>query len=56
MLPTIRAGQRKTITRKNRRQPHRLDIRGTLPNLIPEVIVALDISASMSEKKFKNND
>lgn len=53
MLPTIRAGQRKTITRKNRRQPHRLDIRGTLPNLIPEVIVALDISASMSEKEIQ---
>ncbi|ASW43218.1 vWA domain-containing protein [Clostridium isatidis] len=49
MLPTIRAGQRKTITRKSRRQPDRLDIRGSLPNLIPEVIVALDISASISE-------
>jgi predicted metal-dependent peptidase len=52
MIPTIRAGTRKTITRKSRRQPERLDIRGKLPNLVPEVIVALDISASMSEKEI----
>lgn len=52
VLPTIRAGQKKTITRRNRRQPERLDIRGTLPNSIPEVIVAIDISASMSEPEI----
>jgi len=51
VLPTVRAGQKKTITRRNRRQPERLDIRGSLPNSIPEVIVAIDISASMSEKE-----
>lgn len=52
VLPTVRAGQKKTITRRNRRQPERLDIRGTLPNSIPEVIVAIDISASMSEPEI----
>ena len=51
LIPSLRAGEKKTITRRNRRQPERLDIRGTLPNNIPEVIVAIDISASMSEEE-----
>lgn len=51
LMPSLRAGERKTITRRNRRQPDRLDIRGTLPNNIPEIIVAIDISASMSEEE-----
>ncbi|WP_291652937.1 VWA-like domain-containing protein [Clostridium sp.] len=51
LIPSLRAGEKKTITRRNRRQPERLDIRGTLPNSIPEVIVAIDISASMSEEE-----
>ncbi len=52
VIPSLRAGERKTIMRRNRRQPERLDLRGTLPNNVPEVIVALDISASMSEEEF----
>lgn len=52
VIPSLRAGERKTIMRRNRRQPDRLDLRGTLPNNVPEIIVALDISASMSEKEF----
>lgn len=52
VIPSLRAGERKTIMRRNRRQPDRLDLRGTLPNNVPEVIVALDISASMSEEEF----
>ncbi|MDZ5035317.1 VWA-like domain-containing protein, partial [Clostridium perfringens] len=51
IIPSLRAGEKKTVTRRNRRQPERLDIRGTLPNSIPEVIVAIDISASMSEEE-----
>ncbi|GAB6168103.1 VWA-like domain-containing protein [Clostridium carnis] len=49
LIPSLRAGQRKTITRKSRRQPERLDLRGNLPNNIPEILVAIDISASMSD-------
>ena len=52
VIPSLRAGEKKTIMRRNRRQADRLDLRGTLPNNVPEVIVALDISASMSEKEF----
>lgn len=51
-IPSLRAGEKKTIMRRNRRQPERLDLRGTLPNNVPEVIVALDISASMSDEEF----
>ncbi len=52
IIPSLRAGEKKTIMRRNRRQPERLDLRGSLPNNVPEVIVALDISASMSEEEF----
>lgn len=52
VIPSLRAGEKKTIMRRNRRQPERLDLRGSLPNNVPEVIVALDISASMSEEEF----
>ena len=51
-IPSLRAGEKKTIMRRNRRQPERLDLRGSLPNNVPEVIVALDISASMSDEEF----
>lgn len=51
-IPSLRAGEKKTIMRRNRRQPERLDLRGTLPNNVPEIIVALDISASMSDDEF----
>ncbi len=38
---------KKTITRKNRRQPDRLDLRGTLPDRIIRIIIAVDTSGSM---------
>lgn len=52
VIPSLRAGEKKTIMRRNRRQPERLDLRGSLPNNVPEVIVAIDISASMSDNEF----
>lgn len=51
LIPSLRAGQKRTVTRRNRRQPERLDLRGTLPNNIPEVLVAIDISASMTDEE-----
>ena len=51
LMPSLRAGQKKTITRRNRRQPERLELRGTLPNNVPEILVAIDISASMSDEE-----
>ncbi len=53
-LATMKSGYKKTITRKDRRQPNRLDIRGTLPKRIPRIIAALDISGSMTGKELKN--
>ena len=49
LLPSIKSGYKKTIVRRDRRQPDRIDLRGVLRDAIPEVIVAIDISASMNE-------
>lgn len=53
LLPSIKNGQKKTSTRRNRRQPERLDIRGSLSDKTPEIIVAIDISASMTENDIR---
>lgn len=53
MIPTVKSGYRKTITRRNRRQPERMDLRGRLANHIPEVVIAIDISASMSDEDIR---
>lgn len=53
MIPSVKSGYKKTITRRNRRQPERLDLRGRLSNNVPEIIVAIDISASMSDDDIK---
>lgn len=52
ILPTVKSGYRKTIMRRNRRQPERLDLRGRLPKNETELIVAIDISASMKEEEL----
>lgn len=52
MIPSLRAGTKNTITRRNRRQPERLDLKGELPNNIPEILVAIDISASMTDEEI----
>ena len=49
MLPS---GYKKTITRKNRRQPERLDLRGKLSKQIAQIIVAIDISGSITDKEI----
>lgn len=53
LIPSVRRGYKRTITRKDRRQPDRLDLRGKLPSIIPELLVAIDISASMSDEEIK---
>lgn len=49
LIPSVKCGYKKTITRRNRRQPERLDLRGKLPNKEAEIIIALDISASIND-------
>ncbi len=42
-----------TTTRRNRRQPERLELRGALKKHEPKIGVALDMSGSISEGEFK---
>jgi predicted metal-dependent peptidase len=44
--------KKKTVTRRDRRMPDRLDLRGTVTHYISEVIVAIDISGSMTENEI----
>ena len=52
MLGSAVSNPKKTITRRNRRQPDRLDIRGELRSHKAKIIVALDISGSISDEEF----
>lgn len=53
IIGTQPMGYKKTITRKDRRQPNRLDIRGKLPDHKIKLLIALDISGSMSDEDIQ---
>ena len=53
LMGTVESNKKKTITRRNRRQPERVDLRGQLRSHKAKIAVALDISASMSEEEFR---
>ena len=53
LMGTVEAGRKKTMTRRNRRQPERLDLRGTLRNHKARLVVALDSSGSITDDQFK---
>lgn len=50
---SIAAERKKTTTRLDRRQPHRLDLRGKLRHHTARLLIALDISGSISDEEFK---
>ena len=52
LMGTVESSKKKTITRRNRRQPERLDLRGQLRNHKAEIAVAIDVSGSMSQEEF----
>ena len=52
-LLLVESNRKKTITRRNRRQPNRLDLRGELRGHKAEIAVAIDISGSISDEEFK---
>ncbi len=52
LMGTVESDKKKTITRRNRRQPERLDIRGQLRSHKASIVVALDISGSISDEEF----
>ena len=53
LMGTVESNKKKTITRRNRRQPNRLDLRGELRGHKAEIAVAIDISGSISDEEFK---
>ena len=53
LMGTVESNKKKTITRRNRRQPNRLELRGELRNHKAEIAVAIDISGSISDEEFK---
>ncbi len=52
LMGTVESNKKKTITRRNRRQPNRLDLRGELRSHKAKIVVALDISGSISDGEF----
>ncbi len=52
-IGTIPHGHRKTRTRLSRRQPERYDISGNINDRIIKIVVAIDTSASMSDRELK---
>ena len=52
LMGTVLSNKKKTITRRNRRQPERLDLRGQLDSFKAKIVVALDISGSISDEEF----
>ncbi len=53
VVRTVTANYKKTTTRRNRRQPERLDLRGELRNKKAAVTIALDISGSIGDTEFR---
>jgi predicted metal-dependent peptidase len=53
LMGTVESNKKKTISRRNRRQPERFDLRGQLRSHKAKVAVALDISGSISDEEFK---
>ena len=53
LMGTIESNRKKTITRRNRRQPDRLDLRGKLRAHKANIAVAIDTSGSISDEEFE---
>ncbi|MBZ9636820.1 VWA-like domain-containing protein [Clostridium sp. FP1] len=52
MMGTLEGDKKKTITRRSRRQPNRLDLRGELRGHTARITLAIDISGSISDEEF----
>lgn len=53
LIPSVKSGYKRTVTRRSRRQPERPEIRGRLPKNEAEITVAIDISASIKEEDLR---
>ncbi len=52
LMGTVEGNKKKIITRRSRRQPERLDLRGELRSHKAKIIVAFDISGSITDDEF----
>lgn len=52
LLGTVESNKKRTTTRRNRRQPDRLELRGELRSHTARIALALDISGSISDEEF----
>ncbi len=52
LMGAVESNKKKTVTRRNRRQPDRLDLKGQLRSHKAKIVVALDISGSISDEEF----
>lgn len=53
MAGTLSCGTKHTTARLSRRQPYRLDLRGELHHYKARIVVALDVSGSISDSEFR---
>ena len=53
LMGTLEGDKKKTIARRSRRQPNRLDLRGELRGHTAKITLAIDISGSISEEEFQ---
>ncbi len=52
-MGTLESDKKKTVTRRSRRQPNRLDLRGELRGHTARITLAIDISGSISDEEFQ---
>lgn len=54
LMGTLEGDKKKTVTRRSRRQPNRLDLRGELRGHTAKITLAIDISGSISDEEFNS--
>ncbi|MBW9149202.1 hypothetical protein K2F40_09545 [Clostridium sp. CM028] len=52
IMGTLESDKKKTVSRRSRRQPNRLDLRGELRGHTAKITLAIDISGSISDEEF----
>jgi len=53
IMGTLESDKKKTVARRSRRQPNRLDLRGELRGHTARITLAIDTSGSISDEEFK---
>lgn len=52
IMGTLESDKKRTVSRRSRRQPNRLDLRGELRGHTARITLAIDISGSISDEEF----